>query len=61
MRIWEVQYPNALRYEGELGVEWVATKREAERLACEGDGEYRQIDVPPKKADLIDWLNRNCG
>lgn len=61
MRIWQVEYPGALHYEGELGVEWVATKREAARLAREGDGDYRQFDVPTKKAELIAFLNRECS
>jgi hypothetical protein len=54
MKIWEVTYPS----DPSPHVEWAATKREAERLAREGEGDFRWVDVPTKKAALIDFLNR---
>jgi hypothetical protein len=54
-----VQYPEA--GPGEHAQEFVATKREAARLAREGDGDFRLIEVPTDKTGLIKFLNDECS
>jgi hypothetical protein len=57
MRIYKVTYPT----HGEaslLSREFAGTKREAERLARDGRGDFAEVDVPTDKAGLIAFLNK---
>ena len=56
MKIYEVKYP--VSDPTHLQTEYTGTKEEAKRLAREGNGSFKDIDVPTTKADLIAFLNK---
>lgn len=59
MKIWRGWLSHA--HEGRCYV-WATSQRAARQLArneLDGDWHFEQIEVPTKKAELAEWLNKN--
>lgn len=64
MKLWR----GNISYMDGIAVAWASSKRQCERdaawFASENEGTVlvvRQVDVPIKRSDLVDWLNLNLG
>lgn len=63
MRAWVVTYPAegvGAAY-APASVEFVATKRDAERLARAAGGDFQSVEIPTDKAGLLKFINEEIA